>query len=263
VYLDRIAAQVKAKLDREQIPSDSDQLFHIYAVLVMGRGTATTDEEVHAAWSSWIAAGDPAHESLRPFAELPADVQAMDRAYRDAIRAVARERDRLDAALFPVRSPVGASSGELLDLYQLMVQSSESLVARRQSVNTFFVTINGALLTAIGLVIRSSGGESVAALGLMAIGVAGLLFCVAWHSLIKSFGQLNAGKFKVIHRLEDHLAARIYAAEWEALERGENPDVYRSFTSREIWVPRVAIAIYLVVIGASGTFAAGLWALSR
>ena len=37
--------------------------------------------------------------------------------------------------------------------------------------------------------------------------------------------------------LEDLGMACIFAAEWEALGRGEDPKKYRSFTSREIWVP--------------------------
>jgi hypothetical protein len=61
-----------------------------------------------------------------------------------------------------------------------------------------------------------------------------------------SFGQLNRGKFQVINTLERYLKTAIYAAEWEALGRGEDPKVYRSFTSREIWVPNALLALHIL-----------------
>jgi hypothetical protein len=59
------------------------------------------------------------------------------------------------------------------------------------------------------------------------LAVAGVILCAAWRSLITSFGQLNRGKFQVINTIELYLKAAIYAAEWEALGRGENPKIYR------------------------------------
>jgi hypothetical protein len=35
---------------------------------------------------------DPAHQSLKPLSELPAEVQRADQPYLDAIQTVARER---------------------------------------------------------------------------------------------------------------------------------------------------------------------------
>lgn len=218
-----------------------------------------SDSDVHAAWSAWMRELEPAHESLLPYDELPAAIQAQDRPFRDAIRQTAYEINALDSALFPDGVPDPGDPHSLMPLYSAMVKSSEDLVARRQGVNTFFVTINGALLTASGLLIRSGGTSRVIASGVFAVAVAGIVFSFAWHSLIRSFGQLNAGKFQVIHRLEDFLPARIYKGEWEALARGEDPDVYRSFTQREIWVPRAAIAIYIIGGVASALIALGLW----
>ena len=43
---------------------------------------------------------------------------------------------------------------QLLEQYKLFVQTSESLVSRRQTVNTFFLSINSALLASIGILGR-------------------------------------------------------------------------------------------------------------
>jgi len=128
----------------------------------------------------------------------------------------------------------------------MMVQSSEGLVSRRQGVNTFFLTINGALLTASGLIVQAHGIAKFGAIGIFVLALAGVLLCAAWRSLITSFGQLNAGKFRVINAMEHQFAAAIYGAEWEALGRGEDPKIYRSFTSREIWVPNALLILHVL-----------------
>jgi hypothetical protein len=163
-------------------------------------------------------------------------------------------------ALIPGGRPVPSWEGaRVFELYKLMVASSEALVARRQGVNTFFLTANGALLTGIGLVLKSGGEHRLLAAGILGLALAGALLAYAWRSLLISFGQLNTGKFAVITRLEELLPASIYAAEWKALAEGRQPAVYRSFTSREVWLPGAALGIYAVVILCSGLIAAGCW----
>lgn len=166
---------------------------------------------------------------------------------------------RITDALFPHGSPSAEDRQEVLELYKIMVASSEALVSRRLAVNTLFLTVNGVLLTAVGLFVRSGGNMRLQAGAVAATAVAGCVLAYAWSTLLRSFGQLNTGKFAVIHRLEGHLAAAIYAGEWEALERGENPKVYRTFTSREIALPIVLFAAYLIAAVLAAAIAGGLW----
>lgn len=147
------------------------------------------------------------------------------------------------------------------ELYKLMVQSSEGLVARRQGVNTFFLTISGAILTAIGLIVGRGAVPRLQALGILVLAITGVVLSFAWVSLIKSFGQLNTGKFRVINRLEREFPAAIYLAEWHALGEGKEPKRYRTFTSREVWTPWAFALVYgLTSIVALGV-AAGWWKL--
>lgn len=142
---------------------------------------------------------------------------------------------------------------ELLELYKIMVASSESLVARRQTVNALFVTLNGFVLTAAGVVVKTGGGDVHQRAGsVLLIALGGLVMCWAWRTLLISFGQLNTGKFAVITEIENHLTARIYDAEWTALGEGKDARVYRSFTSREVWIPTVLITAYIVVMIVAG-----------
>lgn len=50
----------------------------------------------------------------------------------------------------------------------------------------------------------------------------------------------------VIGRLEQELVAAVYSAEWLALGEGKDPNIYRSFTSRETWTPLVLMVILAV-----------------
>ena len=155
----------------------------------------------------------------------------------------------IDATLFPRGRKAAMDDIERsVELYKLMVSSSEALVSRRQGVNTFFLTANGAVLTATGLLLGNSTPADFRKWGFLILAVTGLVLAGAWHSLIRSFGQLNTGKFEVINRIEELLPVAVYLAEWKALDEGRNPDKYRSFTSRETWVPSVFIGIYSIVL---------------
>lgn len=266
MYLDDLSAAIRAHVPEGRMPEgDANELFRLYAVLLRAKGSATTGSDVHDAWSAWMEIRDPEHPSLVAYEDLDEGVREQDRIFAAAIRSAAEEHGLSKASrplfadvLFPSGPPEGeADTQQALEMYRIMVESSEGLVTRRQAVNTFFLTMNGVLLTASGLIIQGSGGNRLGALGIAVLAVAGAILCAAWRSLIKSFGQLNRGKFQVINAIERYFTAAIYTAEWEALDRGENPKTYRSFTSREIWVPTALLALYAIAALAAVVVAAG------
>lgn len=255
MYLDNITERIRSHIPPDRMPDDNaDELLHLYAVLARAKGTDVTESDIHDAWSAWMSSRDPEHESLVTFEELTPEVREQDTIFANAVRQAAQELGLtkvplpvFEKVLFPSGPPTDTdTTQQTLELYKIMVASSESLVSRRQAVNTFFLTMNGALLTAFGLIIKSAGADRLSALGVFVLAIAGAILCGAWRSLITSFGQLNRGKFQVINTIERYLKTAIYAAEWEALERGENPKVYRSFTSREIWVPNSLLILHIL-----------------
>ncbi|MHB1343972.1 MAG: RipA family octameric membrane protein [Thermoleophilia bacterium] len=263
MYLDDLATVIRAYVPENRVPEgDVDELFRLYAVLLRGKGADVTQSDVHDAWSVWMATRDGRHESLVEYEDLDEGIRAEDRIFATAIRRAADQlgqsgpsRSLFADVLFPSGPPAGDEEiQQTFDLYKIMVESSESLVSRRQAVNTFFLTMNGVLLTAAGLIVQSSGGNRVVVLAIAVLALAGAILCAAWRSLITSFGQLNRGKFQVINTIERYLKAAVYAAEWEALGRGEDPKVYRSFTSREIWVPTALLILYMLAASASAAF---------
>jgi hypothetical protein len=170
------------------------------------------------------------------------------------------ENDEIWTALIPTGPPATEQElSQFFELYKLMVASSEALVTRRQAVNTFFLTINGILLTALGFFLKGGGHIRVLSGGVAVLATLGLLVSTVWRTLIKSFGQLNSGKFRVINRMEALLSASIFSAEWKALGEGKDPKIYRSFTEREAWIPVALIMVYALAFIIACSIWTGLW----
>ncbi len=138
------------------------------------------------------------------------------------------------------------------DLYKMMVETSESLIERRQKTNTFFITIMGSILTVGGLL------HKIGILTLNSVGfvffysVVGLLLCNSWRNLLDNYGKLNTAKFQVILHLEKLLGDQIFNAEWIALGKGMRSEKYRSFTKTEKNVPLyIAIIFFILTISIS------------
>lgn len=142
----------------------------------------------------------------------------------------------------------------LLEQYKIMVDTSESLVGRRLLAHNFFLAINTAIISGFGLALREFllPGDTGASNGLLIIvtitfiGI-GLLLAWTWERLLKSFGQLNSGKFVVIELLEKKLPCSIFEAEWVALGAGKDPKKYTPFTKTEKALPRVFGFVYLAI----------------
>jgi len=130
-----------------------------------------------------------------------------------------------------------SDSKDVFELYKLMVESSESLIQRRQKTNAFFITVIGSLLAFVGLLVKTGAINSESIGILYWFSVVGLLLCNSWRNLIDNYGKLNKAKFDVILRLEKNLGSQIYSAEWIALGKGLRPKKYKSFTATEKNVP--------------------------
>lgn len=129
-----------------------------------------------------------------------------------------------------------------LEIYKMYVKSADAISSRRESANTFFLSVNTVLIGLSGYINES---EAVAKL---AIGLAGIILSYFWYRLLLSYKGLNSAKFQVINEIEKTLPLSPYNAEWEHLGHGKKPKKYKPFTQIEIWVPRVFVALHLLAI---------------
>ena len=129
----------------------------------------------------------------------------------------------------------------LLEQYKLYLASAENISDRRQTANSFFVTVNTALVTLLGY-LNADPEESTNLHWLVSI--SGIVISYMWYRLIRSYKDLNSAKFKVIHLIERKLPLNLFAAEWDAVGRGENSNLYLPFTHIEVYIPWVFAALH-------------------
>ena len=126
-------------------------------------------------------------------------------------------------ALFPQQDwKTGAPTPDtLLNQYNVMAQSWEALINRRQTVNTLYVTADAALLAGVGAVASSADqtGAIGAAVGVAVLAMLGLALSFNWRRTVVSYGTLSNAKADVISALEAYMPARLFDAEWRVLER--------------------------------------------
>jgi hypothetical protein len=123
----------------------------------------------------------------------------------------------------------------LFEQYKLYVEMADRVSARRMLANAFFVSVHTALITAFTVLLKEKVLLPTLA-GLMPF-LAVILMCFVWWRVLQSYRQLNSGKFKVIHALEQMLPVAPYGAEWNALGDGRNRKLYLPLTHIENWVP--------------------------
>jgi hypothetical protein len=109
--------------------------------------------------------------------------------------------------------PQGAGAAAQLpetyfDLYNVAVEMADRISARRGVANSFFLTVNTGVLALLGTV--NARWYPAAA---------GILLCVTWWALLKSYRDLNRAKFAVILAMEEKLPARVFGAEWDRLRK--------------------------------------------
>lgn len=139
-----------------------------------------------------------------------------------------------------------AEYGALVEQYKIYVEMADRVSSRRSVTNTFFLTLNSAAFTVVGLFLSRvepvSASRGWLTLPLLAL----CIQCLAWFWLLRSYRQLNSAKFQVIGALEERLPASPYwRAEWFALGEGRDKRKYWPLTHLEQWVPLLFLGIYV------------------
>jgi len=141
----------------------------------------------------------------------------------------------------------GEYNSHVIEIYKLYVEMADRISTRRQSANSFFLSINTAIVAIVGYVqLGQKVGEATDFYWV--VGLAGVALCYTWYRLIRSYRGLNSGKFKVIHEIEKLLPLSPYDAEWEVIGRGKDSKLYLPFTRVETAVPWVFLVLHLLVV---------------
>jgi hypothetical protein len=89
--------------------------------------------------------------------------------------------------------------------------------SRRGGANAFFVTVQSAIVAALGfLTARNHAPQDRYLTALCAVGITA---AITWFLLLRSYRDLNRAKFKVIQDLETQLPVALFRNEWNELKR--------------------------------------------
>ena len=139
----------------------------------------------------------------------------------------------------------------LLEQYKLYVEMTDRISQRRDQSNRFYSALLTGLLAVISVVVKLSDWQTsgnLLSVVMIAVGLVGLAVCAIWFSNIRSYKQLNSGKFRIIHMIEEHLPFDPYTKEWDYLRPPAGIKRYFQLTRTEQFVP-VALAVpYLFLI---------------
>jgi hypothetical protein len=131
----------------------------------------------------------------------------------------------------------------VFEQYKMYIEGAEKVSDRRQNANNYFVTINTALISLIGLCFKTDLFTSHYWIKSL-ISLLGIIICIIFYHLIRSYKQLNTGKFEVIHEVEKNLPLALYKHEWEKLGEGKDNSKYYPFSHIELLIPWIFGVIY-------------------
>ena len=136
---------------------------------------------------------------------------------------------------------------EILDQYKMFQKTSEDLVARRQSVNSFYISVNSAMVALMGVILGLVEAPTKLYV-VFFMCIVGIILDISWMNILEAYGTLNASKMKVIRLMEEQLPITLYDAEWRVMSDKLNNKKYVSFTDSEKRIPRIFGLVYSVIL---------------
>ena len=143
----------------------------------------------------------------------------------------------------------------LFEQYKLYVEMADRVSNRRAQTNQFYISVISALLGVVTIASSILGNQVSASTKLLdtvylAVNFLGLFLCAIWFINILSYRQLNSGKFKVIHEIEQQLPYPCYKREWVILKKGRDVKKYLPLTHIEQFIPiLLAIPFLFMLVG--------------
>jgi purine-cytosine permease-like protein len=139
-------------------------------------------------------------------------------------------------------------SEHMLEQYKLYVEMADRVSSRRAQTNRFYISLLSILLALLSIVASIGPFSEILDIILLAMAILGIILCAVWWVNIRSYRQLNSGKFEVIHEMERELPIAAYDKEWEILGRGKLAGKYLQLTRVEQWVPLILSIPYLLLL---------------
>ena len=134
---------------------------------------------------------------------------------------------------------------DLLDIYKLHAELADRVSQRREGANRLYVSLLVGLAVFAAAILRFSTDSISVDTVLIWTSILGAMLTLSWYVTIRSYRQLNAGKFRVLQDLERHLAYPFFTKEWEVLTEGQSRRIYWKLTVVETALPCLLFLLFL------------------
>ena len=144
----------------------------------------------------------------------------------------------------------GWGSDRLIEQYKIAVNAAMRISELRSKMNTFFITLNAALIGGMGYAVAANPDKgALIGVSLAALSVPGVLFSNHWIRLLRQYRNINSAKFRVIGAIEESLPiSPLWKAEWNELGAGKDPKLYIPLTKIEAELPKTLIFLYGILL---------------
>lgn len=132
----------------------------------------------------------------------------------------------------------------LFEIYSLHAGLADNVSERRSVSNRYYITIHSALILSIGYSVEKFSDQTLL---VYLICIVGCIISILWYFNIRSYRQLNSGKFKALHKLEEKLPFQFYKEEWDILGSGDSFNKYFQLTKVESVYPWIALSMYVLL----------------
>ena len=137
---------------------------------------------------------------------------------------------------------------ELLEIYKLHAELADSVSKQRSTANRFYMLVLSGLAVLFSAFLQRKNGVPLGWL-MVGFGLFGMLLASAWYIVIRSYRQLNSGKFKALHELEEKLPYPFFKREWDLLAEGREQKTYWRLTVVETFVPTIFFVCFAALLG--------------
>ena len=137
-----------------------------------------------------------------------------------------------------------AERSELLEIYRLHAELADRVSQRREGANRLYVSLSLALVLFMAALFRFGSGDVPGNVVVTIVGAVGIALSASWFLVIRSYRQLNTGKLKALHELEEQLAYPFFKREWELLGEGKDRSRYIRLTQAEAVLPWIFLLLF-------------------
>ena len=141
-----------------------------------------------------------------------------------------------------------ADRNELLEIYKLHAELADRVSQRREGANRLYVGLLAGLAAFLAVLIRFGVGDVPVQVVLVSVGVVGTALSASWYVVLRSYRQLNTGKFRALHELESKLAYPFFQREWDSLGEGEDRSRYWRLTIVEVGLPCIFLVLFIALL---------------